>query len=97
MNLPYIQNTSETIRRILHSHNIHSTFCTQSTLCQLLSKLKDPVPPQKQNNVAYEWNCNNCEATYIRETKRTLEQRAKEHQRAVKNGQTRQNEIADHC
>ena len=97
INLPYIQNICKTIRRILYNYNNHGTFYTQSTLRQLLSKPKDSVPPQKQNNVVYNWNCNNCEATYVGETKRSLEQRAKEHQRAAKNRQTRQNEIADRC
>ena len=53
VNLPYVHKISESIRRIISRHNIHSTYDTQSTLRSILSKPEDPAPPEKKNNVAY--------------------------------------------
>ena len=43
INLPYVEGTSEKLRRILRSHKIRSTFYTENTLCKLLWKPKDRV------------------------------------------------------
>ena len=62
----------------------------------MLSHPKDPVEANKQNNIAYKIPCGDCNAVYIGESKRTLDQRSKEHARAVRNGDIEKNEIADH-
>ena len=41
INLPYVEGTSEKLQRILRSHKIRSTFCTEMTLGKLLCKPKD--------------------------------------------------------
>ena len=97
ISIPYIPQTSETLRRIFSSHNIKCAFYSNNTLRKSLSKPKDKVPLDKQNNIVYQIPCNDCPATYIGESKRTFDQRSKEHKRAVKNGDTEKNEIADHC
>ena len=43
INLPYIERTSEKLRRILRSYRMRSTFYTESTLRKLLCKPKDRV------------------------------------------------------
>ena len=40
INLPYVESTSEELRRILRSHKIRSTFYTESTLNNLLCEPK---------------------------------------------------------
>ena len=47
--------------------------------------------------MVYKIPCADCNAVYIGETKRSLNQHAKEHARAVKTGDVDKNEIADHC
>ena len=41
INLPYVEGTSEKLRRIFRSHKIRSTFYTENTLRKLLCKPKD--------------------------------------------------------
>ena len=41
INLPYVEGTSEKLRRILRSYKIRSTFYTENTLRKLLCKPKD--------------------------------------------------------
>ena len=43
INLPYVEGTSEKLRRMLRSHKIRSTFYTEMTLQKLLCKPKDRV------------------------------------------------------
>lgn len=96
VNLPYIKDTSEILRRIFQQHKIRCTFYSSDTLRNILSHPKDPVDSNQQNNVVYKIPCSDCNAVYIGESKRTLDQRVKEHERAVRNGDTDKNEIADH-
>ena len=97
VNLPYVKGTSEILRRILQSHKIRSTFYSKDTLRKSLSHPKDPISVELQNNVVYKIPCNDCNAIYIGESKRSLKTRSKEHQYAVRAGHTDKNEIADHC
>ena len=96
ISLPYIPGTSETLRRVLSSHNIKCSFHSSTTLRRFLSKPKDGVPIEQQNNVVYKIPCSDCPAVYIGDTKRSFGTRAKEHFSAVKNGKVATYEIADH-
>ena len=53
INLPQVEYTSEELGRILRSHKISSTFYNESTLRNLLCKLKDRVATEdkKQDRV----------------------------------------------
>ena len=53
INLPYIQELSEQLKRALNKHNIKATFYTQTTLRSLLSKPKDHIPKEDRNNAVY--------------------------------------------
>ena len=65
INLPYIEGTSEKLRRILRSHKIRSTFYTEKTLHKILCKPKDQVATEDKNNILYEIDSSNCEAVYF--------------------------------
>ena len=95
--LPYVEGTSEKLRRILRSHKIRSTFYTENTLRKLLCKPKDQVATEDKNNIVYEIDCSNCEAVYFGESKRSLKSRSDEHKRSVRNCDCDKNEIAKHC
>ena len=97
INLPYVQGTSEKLRRILRSHEIRSTFYTEMTLRKLLCKPKDRVATEDKNNIVYEIDCSNCQAVYFGESKRSLKSRSDEHKRSARNCDCDKNEIAKHC
>ena len=97
INLPYIEDTSEKLRRILRSHKIRSTFNIESTLCKLLYKPKDRVATEDENNIVYEIDCSNCKAIYYGGSKRSLKSRLDEHKRSVRNCDCDKNVIAKHC
>ena len=97
INLPYVEGTSEKLRRILRSHKIRLTFYTEKTLRKLLCKPKDRVATEDKNNIVYEIDCSNCQAVYFGESKRSLKSRSDEHKRSVRNCDCDKNETAKHC
>ena len=52
--LPYVEDTSEKLRRILRSHKIRSIFYIENTLRKLLCKPKDRVTTEDKQNIVYE-------------------------------------------
>ena len=72
INLPYVEGTSEKLRRILRSHKKRSTFYTEKTLRKPLCKPKDRAATEDKNNVVYKIDCSNCQAVYFGESKRSL-------------------------
>ena len=72
INLPYVEGTSEKLRRILRSHKIRSTFYTEMTLRKLLCKPKYRVATEDKNNIVYKIDCSNCETVYFGEYERSL-------------------------
>ena len=96
INIPYVKDTSEKLRRILRSHKIRSTFFTENTLHKLLCKPKDRVAAEDKNNIVYEIDCSNYEAVYFDESKRSLKLCSYEHKRTVRNCDCDKNKIAKH-
>ena len=94
--IPYVKNTSEVIRRILTPLGIKTSFQPTNTLRQVLIRPKNPVPKENRSGVVYQIPCSRCPQTYIGQTGRTLEQRLKEHQQAVRDRNTSTSALADH-
>ena len=97
INLPYVEGTSEKLRRILRSHKIRLTFYTEKTLRKLLCKPKNPVATEDKNNIVYEIDRSNCQAVYFGESKQSLKSRSDEHKRSISNCNCDKNEIAKYC
>ena len=66
------------------------------TLRGLLTKVKDPLPIEKQSNIVYEVPCT-CGKVYIGETKRRLGTRLQEHKDACAKCLTNKSAIAEHA
>ena len=94
--IPYAKNTSKSIRRILAPLGIRTFFQSTNTLRQVLARPKDPVPKENRSEVIYQIPCSRCPQTYIGQTGRTLGQRLKEHQRAVRDRNTSTSALVDH-
>ena len=75
INLPYVEGTSEKLRRILRFHKIRSISYTENKLRKLLCKPKDGVATEDKNNIANEIDCSNCDAVYSVESNSSLKPR----------------------
>ena len=94
--IPYIKGTLEAIKRVLNPLGIRTSFRPINTLWRIVHS-KDPVPKHERASVVYRIPCNNCPQAFIGQTSRTLTQRLKEHQRAVRNGDLATSALAEHA
>ena len=94
--LPYIEGVSERIVRGCRALGIRTVFNSGKTLRQTLTHVKSTTPEEKKQGVVYEVPCKDCEAVYIGETGRNLQERVKEHKYAVKR-RDKNNGIAVHA
>ena len=79
--IPYIQGVSEQLRRIFKGHGIPTYFRPVNTLRQLLVHPKDKLDNERTVGPVYHISCEDCPASYIGETERSLKSRFQEHQR----------------
>ena len=77
--IPYIRGLSEQIRRILGNLDIRTAFKPMSWRGKIMEGIKDKEEEGKKVGVVYEITCNTCNKSYIGETGRNAEIRAKEH------------------
>ena len=94
--LPYINGSTEPLKRLLKRYGIRTTTKPLRTLEQGFPSPKDRPLPEKQTNVVYKINCEDCSWSYIGETGRAFETRKKEHKRNVKQSKSGSN-IAKHA
>ena len=73
-----VAGAHEDIRHICRKFNIRVVFKSRQTLHSMLTMVKDTLPIGMQSNVVYRIPCS-CGQVYIRETRRGLEMRLKEH------------------
>ena len=79
--IPYIRGFSEELKRTFGGYDIPTYFKPTNTLRQLLVHPKDPVGKDKVVGPVYKINCEECEATNVGGTKRSLKARFGEHRR----------------
>ena len=66
--LPYINGSTEPLKRLLKRHDIRTTTKPLRTFEQHFPSPKDRPLPEKQTNVVYKINCADCTWSYIGET-----------------------------
>ena len=94
--VPYVAGVSEEIRRVCNTFDIRVAFRTVRTIRSELTRVKDPLPLEKQSMVVYRVPCA-CGQAYIGKTIRRLESRIKEHKDACNRGQLEKSAIAEHA
>ena len=77
--IPYIPNTSESIKRILTKQGLRVVIKKNTTLKDLLSKLKDPLEFSEKNDSIYYFPFS-CGACSVGQTSRPVPIRMKEHE-----------------
>ncbi len=94
--LPYINEITDALRRILQKQNIRVTTKPLKTLQRIFPTPKHQVPPEQGINVVYNIPCSDCSWSYVGETGRSFGTRKKEHIRNVKKHKEGSN-IAKHA
>ena len=68
--IPHIKGISENISLFLQPFNIHVVHKPITTLCQLLTNIKDQDKLRNRQEAVYKINCSDCYTSYINETDR---------------------------
>ena len=95
--LPYVQGTTEKIRRILNEIGVKVAIKPICTIGQNLSSPKDPISADEKTCVVYDIPCSDCKLVYIGQTKRNLNDRLKEHQRANREQKPENSALCEHA
>ena len=76
---PFVQGVSEPIRRVFNSYGVSVSFKPHQTLRHLLVSPKDKAKVEDQTGAVYRIPCGRCDKVYIGETKRSIDEKLKEH------------------
>jgi len=88
--IPYFENVSEDVARIMRKHNVPVAMKPYKSLKSVLVHPKDKQEKEDFTECVYEVPCANCDKTYIGETGRKFGVRLQEHRTEVesKTGRT---------
>ena len=81
--IPYVQGTSERIRRVLNEAGVGVAMRPVKTIRHILPSPKDPYTTEDKSCVVYQIPCSDCDYVYIGQTKRGLKSRLADHRRAT--------------
>ena len=79
ISIPYIQGTSEAIRRVLGQLGIRTAMRSSKIKWSIMKGVKDKRKEEEIPGVVYAIGCGDCRKVYVGETRRTAAQRVKEH------------------
>jgi len=77
--VPFIKNVTPKILSISNKHNFNTIFTMNNKLSNIIKTGKDKIEKWKGSNVVYKINCEDCDASYVGQTKRQLQTRINEH------------------
>ena len=92
--LPFIENVTDKIGRILSKKNMKISFTAYVKIKQMLRQVKDVIPLQSSG--IYQIPCV-CGKVYIGQTGRTISTRLTEHQRSIRLNQPEKSSVAEHA
>ena len=79
ISLPYAKDVSHDLFRLLRGSGFNVVYKITEKLNILIKRGKDILHNNDKTNVVYKLNCQNCNVSYIGQTKRHLRTRVKEH------------------
>lgn len=96
ISIPYIRGLSDNINRILTHFDITTLYSIPKKLNCIIKRGKDKLIQSKQTHVVYKIDCEQCDATYIGQTKRHVGTRIKEHRRDILKNVDNQSVVSQH-
>jgi len=82
--VPFINSATRSFINIARKNNLNTIFTINNKLTNFIKTGKDNIERMKHSGVVYKISCNNCDATYVGQTKRQLNTRVKEHKLDIK-------------
>lgn len=82
--VPYKDGFFKKLKHLFQSHDLTAVPELEKNLASIVRRGKDATPKFEKTGVVYRIPCTNCIATYVGQTKRSLIDRLKEHQKDVR-------------
>ena len=95
VSIPYVAGTSERISRIFRNYDVNIAHQPAKKLKDELCRLKDRRRVGERAGVVYKLGCGDCNACYVGETGRQVDDRMSEHQRDISN-RKRNSKVFEH-
>ncbi|EFN71434.1 hypothetical protein EAG_10167, partial [Camponotus floridanus] len=96
ISVPYVENTSQDLYRLLRNSGFNVIYKVTKKLNNLIRCGKDSLHNNDKTSVVYKLYCNDCNLSYIGQTKRHLRTRVKEHCNNIKLHESNHSVISKH-
>lgn len=96
ISFPYIKNASEIVTSSIDRNQFTIGYRCLNNLSRLIRRHKDKDDRDSSNNVVYKIRCNDCDASYVSQTKRQIKTRVSEHKRNAMLDISRHSVITNH-
>jgi hypothetical protein len=94
--LPFSKLTSGRLENTLKKQGFNTCYNSRGNLKELIGCVKKGRPKRERSGI-YLIRCKKCKKLYYGQTKRRLESREGEHDRAIRLNQPEKSAVADHC
>ena len=94
--IPYVQGTSEKIRRVLNEAGVKVAMKPIHTIGRILPSPKDQLTLEEKSCLVYQVPCFDCDFVYIGQIKRNLKSRLAEHKLAIRNQEPEKSALCEH-
>ncbi|KYN39294.1 hypothetical protein ALC56_06318 [Trachymyrmex septentrionalis] len=95
LTIPFIPFHTEKFKRF-NKNDIRVSFRNPNKLNKYIKVQKDICPHTSKSNVVYKISCNNCDASYVRQTSRKLKTRIAEHRNHIRYNTSSRFVITEH-
>ena len=97
ISIPYIQGTSEAIRRVLGQLGVRAAMRSTRIGWSIMKGVRDKQKEEEIPGVVYAIGCGDCRKVYVGETRRTAAQRVKEHKSDTRLGHLDKSAVVEHA
>ncbi|KYN16156.1 hypothetical protein ALC57_11588 [Trachymyrmex cornetzi] len=93
---PYVTNVSDKFRDITKDYKVNLAYFSLNKLSCFIKTHKDPISNMSKKNAVYKIKCNDCDASYVGQTKRTVKTRIGEHRNDIRKNINNHSVITEH-
>ena len=94
--MPYHSKLTNRLSNRLKGNGINVVYKSKGSLKEQIGRVKKGRPKMECSGI-YNIKCADCVGSYIGQTRRRIETREKEHERALKSKQPEKSALASHC
>ena len=94
--IPYIKNISERVTSLIDKNELTVSFRCLEKINNIIKVHKDKTDHMCNNSVVYKISCNDCDATYVGQTKRQLGTRVREHMNNIRLDPSKHSVVTEH-